>query len=128
MKDGRLLMLLIFSTFLLRELWTLSQKSDEFITPFPFSNQPIKYQTYVWMMCGYGVQMILYFVFMQMSGRRTHLFFSVLFILATIETFEFILNYNEYWFKISGIGVNITTIRYVILSSIILFKILTWKT
>lgn len=128
MKDGRVLMLLIFSTFLLRELWTLFPKSDALIKPFLFSEQQIGYQTYVWMMCGYAIQIIIYWALIQIVTDKTHIFFNVVFALAVLEIFEFIFNYNQYWFNISGIGVNITTLRYVILSSIILFKIVTWKT
>lgn len=128
MRDERILMILIFASFFLRELWTLFPENNNLIKPFPFSQQEIVFRTYIWMMCGYVMPCLFGFVLSEYSSPKAQLFFDAFFVLAILEFVEYLLNYNQYWFKIQGIGVNITNIRYVILSGIILFKLITWKT
>lgn len=127
MKDERILMVIIFASFFLRELWTIFPANDRVINPFPFAKQEINYQTYIWMMCGYVIPCLVSIVLMQYASQQAYIFFHAFFILAVLELAEYLLNYNRYWFTIGGVGVNITMIRYAVLSGIILVKLVVWK-
>lgn len=80
------------------------------------------------MMCGYVIPCVFGYVLFEYSSHRAQLFFDAFFILALLEFVEYLLNYNQYWFTIKGFGVNVTNIRYVVLSSILLYKFVSWKT
>lgn len=126
MKDERILMCVVFGAFFLRELWTLFPDRQD-LRPFPFSEQEINLRTYIWMLSGYFIQIVLAYALFAYSDHAK-LFFNAMFILAVLETLEFCLNYNEYWIKIAGIGLNVTMVRYPVLFITGLWNIVTWKT
>lgn len=79
------------------------------------------------MMCCYLMPCLIAWVLMQYCSPQAYIFFHAFFILAVLEFVEYLLNYNQYWFTIRGVGINITMIRYVILSVILLIKFVAWK-
>lgn len=114
----KFMVVLIVSTLLLRELWTLFPDSTVAYKMFPYSDTMITKQTYIWFLCYYGIWLIIihswYFKF---SDYR--LLFGVWFLLQVAEVIEFYFTYNEalYYlhFRQHKIGVNVTNIKYVIL-------------
>jgi len=107
------LLLSIIAAYAILELWQLLP-SDVVLHPFLFSNQEIMLQTYVWFACLKLAFMIIAFVLYQYSERYWR-FFGTLFYFALAEFIEYFVNYNEPWFRILSIPVDVTSIRYTVL-------------
>lgn len=120
---SKFLICLMFSTYLIRELWTRFE--PELIRPFPFSSVELNRQTYIWMGSVYAIQVLLCYIFQSMADGNK-LFWHVVFLLAFAEFIEYFLIYNEHWFKVWSVNVNITNLRYVILFPIVIKEL--WKT
>jgi len=124
--DERILIGIVFIAFVVKELWTLKEWPSGLGRPFPFSDQEITKPTYIWMICG-NIFLIMLFFAMQHSTDKAYVFFTVVFWLQVAELIEFLLNYNEPWFRVHAIPVNVTTLRYVILFFTGLYTLIKWK-
>lgn len=110
----RYLIGIVAAAFLVREVWTLIEWQQGIFYPFPFSDQGISRASYVWIACTNIFLMCLLFALSAYSNKA-HTFFVVLFWVQVAEFAEYFLNYNEPWFKLNQIPVNVTTLRYVIM-------------
>lgn len=112
MKE-RGLILLVIAAYAILEIWTLIP-DGKYISPFPFSDVELNVQTYVWMACIKISFMLFAYVLFQYSHLYEQ-FFTVLFYFALFELIEYFLNYNEPWFRVYRVPVDVTSIRYTVL-------------
>lgn len=124
--DRRVLIVLVFLTYLIHEAWTLLPYGGELLTPFPFSAQQITFQSYIFGACNYAIWLILMIVIYQLFvGYEDVMKWFVIF--QVIEFFEYFLTYNEPVFRIENpiipVGINITTIKIVAMFFLVLRKI-----
>lgn len=122
MRERWYVIAVIFA-YALIELWTLIP-NDQFIKPFPLSTVELNLQTYIWMACLKSSFIILAFILCQYCTDSSFEFFVLVFWFAVAEVLEYFICYNEPWFRIFRVPVDITTIRYTVLS-ITAFKI--WR-
>lgn len=113
MKEKYLILFIILAYASL-EMWTLLP-SAVYVEPFPFSDVKLNFQTYIWMATIKVVFMIFCYVILQYSTWQFNSFFNIVFWFALAEVVEYFLNYNEPWFKILSIPVDVTSIRYTVL-------------
>lgn len=128
----RFVIVLVYSTFLIRELWTLPifpecdpVTGEPKITPFPFREMAICFQTYVWMLSGYVVQFAVA-IALYMLSKQGKFFFACLASLALLEIVEYLLTYNDYWLYVGKQGINITKLRYAILLFAMIVNFSSW--
>lgn len=118
----KVIMVLFFATYFIRELWTLFPYSPETLQPFLLSDQEITLQSYIWIACIHLVSIVVAFILYQMSTEYAAGFFQLVFILQSAEFVEYFINYNEAWFIFSGIHINVTNLRYGILFIYLLIR------
>jgi hypothetical protein len=127
--NDRVLIALILSTLFIKELWTLFPADPTEINPFPFSDQPITKQTYIWFICYYAIQLIVVHTW-YMKFPEWRLVFGVWFIFQAMEFVEYFLTYNEskIWFLIDRhqININVINAKYITIFTLTLRKFL-WK-
>ena len=119
----RYLIIMAIAAYSILEVWTIVP-SGRLIKPFPFSGQEIYFQTYVWFACLKVALMVFCYILTQYAGSEYFKLFVVLFWSAVAEFIEYFLNYNEPWFRVMMIPVDVTTIRYTA-SLLMAYKI--WK-
>lgn len=124
--DKRVILVLIFLTYLLHEAWTLLPDSTRLYTPFPYSDQEISLASYIYMASGYAIWLILMVVIYQLfEGYEDVMKWFVIF--QIIEFCEYFLTYNEPVFflptPISPVGINITSIKIVAMFLLVLKKL-----
>lgn len=119
----RTIVLLIFTAIFLKELFLL-MPDGKYIDPFPFYDMRITMQTYFYFACAYVGMMVISFIF-----TKTLIEFKVVahvwFVLQAAEFVDYLLTYNTTWFIFLGIGIGITLLKFIILSSIITYKLCT---
>lgn len=120
--DERKVIGLIVSSVVVREAWLMLPENYDTICPFLFSDVQITLMTYFAYMVHYFSLMLLSYAFM-FYVKQFHIVVKVWFILQTIEFFDYLLTYNEAWFHLAGIGIGITLIKFVSLTSLTIYKI-----
>jgi hypothetical protein len=117
----RIIVVLIFTAIFLKELFSLMPEG-KYIDPFPFYDMRITAQSYFYFACAYVGMMIIAFIFTQvLTGFK--IVAHDWFVLQAAEFIDYLLTYNTTWFAVFGIGVGITLIKFLILSSIITYKL-----
>ena len=102
---------MVMLAFVLREAWRFLPDSEELIRPFPFSNQEIYPQTYVWI----GFIYVMFLIFARvlfLYANRAKEFMNAVFVIQACELAEYFANYNQPWGTLIGLNVNLTTIRF----------------
>lgn len=120
----------MFSTLFINELWTLTPFSYTTYQLFPFVDTAITKRAYYALACHYAVMvvilMVLYYKF-----DKLRVVFGVWFILNALEFIEYFLTYNKAVFFVHigshEVGINMTNIKYLVLSFLTIFKIITWS-
>lgn len=115
-------MVIFMLAYVVVELWQLFPQREELIHPFPlYRQQAISLQSYIWVAGLYIMQVIFVSV---ISSVTNHVFFKVAFWLSVIEFVEYLVIYNEGAFELFGVDINITLVRFFILSFMIIKEIL----
>jgi hypothetical protein len=125
--DKRWLLVALYLTYLLHEAWTLLPNSFVLYKPFPFSEQEISMQSYIFGACQYGIWIICMVIIWELfEGYQDIMVWFVGF--QVLEFFEYFLTYNEPLFFIPNpiikVGINITTIKIVTMFLLVLKKLL----
>lgn len=114
------IMILVLFGFMSLKLWQ-SLPDEGIIYPFKYNpTQEIDSQTYNWLMC-------IWFLIMVLSGvilffvNHGRLYYHAVFISVVAEFAEYYYRYNLKWGVIFGLPITVATIRYVLLSGIILY-------
>lgn len=97
--------------------------SNEFISdPFPFYTMEISIQAYAYFAFTYiSMALIAWAFLLLMPAYETIL--TAWFFLQIIEVFDYFLNYNADWFSVLGFGISITTVKFTILSALIIWTL-----
>jgi hypothetical protein len=108
--------ILILTALGIREAWTLLPNVTYTFDPFPFHDLELSIQTYVYFLCHYASMMVFAYTFMMIiiSFRPV---LATWFWLQVVEFFDYMLSYNTPWFYILGVGVGITIIKFIVLST-----------
>lgn len=125
--DKRWLIVVIFVTYLIHEVWVLIPASDAVFKFFPFSDQAVSAQYYVFMSCKYLILVLFMVVIYQLyEEERQIMRWFVAF--QVLEFFEYHLTYNEPVFHINilnfPVGINITNIKVVVMFVLVSSKII----
>lgn len=117
---GKVLMCLMFTGYVVRELWTLVH-NDPLVSPFPFSEQQIYFKSYLYIGSVYCMWCITTYILYAMS-TEFKTFWHWVFIIQVLEFAEFFLNYNEAWSTYRDVNINVTNFRYIALFLIIIYE------
>lgn len=124
-------LLLLFSTLLIRELWTLIPYSSETHSYFPLIHKELTLRTYIYFPCEIIADTIIIYV-LWMSFAELAVVFKIWFWLQIVEFVDYFITYNMKWFTLSllhwDIDFGITLLRMIILFIIISTKLISWKT
>lgn len=136
MKDERILVIVLFASYMVRDAWQLYPIDPDTlclgspcaydIHPFPFSSQGIAKSTYCWLIGLYTAQFLWCFI-PRALVKRTKPVFTCALVLAACELAECLINYNEPWSYIIGVPLNITSLRYVFFSYFALPTFYLWR-
>ena len=125
---GLALMALVLTAYCIRELWTLWRFEREIIYPYRYAPDQYNYvQTFWAMYANYAYVAILSLSVWLLSiwkPDNVKIFLFAVFVLALAEMVEYWFNYNLAWFTVRDIAVNITTLRYPILSLIFVYELI----
>lgn len=131
MTNSKWLLVVLFATYLLHELWTLWPKSETEYAAFPLKPDIlITRQTYIHMLCKYAIWVIMMAIIYAMypEARDVMIWFVAF---QFLELIEYILTYNKAIYRLSilglNIGINITNIKAVVMFILVTKKVLTWN-
>jgi hypothetical protein len=130
---GLVLMALMVTAYVVRELWVLAREKREIIYPFPYAqSQHIAEQTFWFMYGGYAFMALIGFI-LWWGMRSQKVFWFCVFGLQFAELIEYRLNYNYPWgvadFGAFRVNLNITNLRYLVLGFAAAYEIIkySWK-
>lgn len=119
---------ILYLTWLLHESYLLVPKSDVLYQPFPFSEQLVSKQYYVFGACGYAISLILVSIIRELlpEARKIMTLFVTF---QFLELIEYFLTYNREFFSTQiltspvefSIGINITTMKIAVMT-VVLFR------
>jgi hypothetical protein len=124
------LLVALITTYLIHELWTLFPEGTELISPFPFSDQQVTRQYFVFGASEYIIWVVwasvVHILFVE--ARDVTRWFVIF---QSLEVVEYFLTYNEplYFMPVPGedIGINITNIKIVTMFVLVVNKFFTWN-
>jgi hypothetical protein len=123
------LTLVLFATYLIREVWQFFPASEAEYYMFPFSEQAISKQYYVYLVCQYFNWVLVFLVIYLLFDEARDLMIWFL-AFQVLELIEFFLTYNEARFHIRllnyPVGINITNIRAITMSILVPLKLYRW--
>lgn len=125
MKDERYDVVIVFLANSVLLLWTVLPDRG-MIHPFPLSDQEIPSQTYIWIATIYAAFLLMSWVTFRLSERSRE-FFNAVFILQACQFIEYFINYNETWFKVYNVPINIAMLRFPILFFYAVRTFVTWS-
>lgn len=127
----RWLLVILFATYLIHEAWTLFPDSSAVFKMFPFSDQVISKQYYVFLVSQYVIWIIVFgviYVLIEEGLRDVVKWFLVF---QCLELIEFFLTYNEPLLRVKiiniPVGINITNIKVVVMFVLVTSKVITWN-
>jgi hypothetical protein len=112
------IVIILYLTWLLHESYLLVPKSDEVYQPYPYSEQWVSKQYYVFGACGYAISLILVAIIRELlpEARKIMTLFVAF---QFLELIEYFLTYNREFFSTQiltspvelSLGINITNIK-----------------
>jgi hypothetical protein len=127
-----LLLLVLYTTYPIHEVWTLKMFSvDKMVTPYIFlPNQQVSEAYFVFGACEYLIWVVwaavVHVLFVE--ARSVTIWFLIF---QSLEVVEYFLTYNEplYFIPVPGedIGINITNIKIVVMFPLVVKKFFTWN-
>lgn len=125
-KEAKWIIVILYFTWLLHEFYLWVPKSDVLYSLYPFSDQKVTKQYYVFGACGYAISLILVAIIRKLlpEGRKIMTLFVVF---QFLELIEYFITYNREFFSTQiltspveiSVGINITNIKIVVLFIII---------
>lgn len=120
----------MYLTYLIHEVWTLFPGQQGMLQPFPFSDQEVSLQYYIFGASEYLIWVIWAAVVHALftDAREVTKWFLIF---QIAEFFEYFLTYNEALFFVPNpiikVGINITTIKIVTMFLLVTKKAFQWK-
>lgn len=131
MKDERYLVILLFSTLFIRELWTLLPYNPAVRNYFLLYDMKMTFQTYIYFPCHFLANAIVIYILGLFFVSLTSVF-KIWFYIQIFEVIDYFVMYNTPWvsFNVFGLDVDfgITLFKMIILFVFIYYKLSTWKT
>lgn len=115
------IVLTVFSSLGVRELWTLFPYSETRHSFFPFYHIEMTLQTYLYFPCQYIANMMLWYCLGELAIQWGRLFFGTLFVLQSVEFVDYFFTYNTAWFQIGGHDFGITYFRMFVMGMVTLY-------
>lgn len=120
-RRAKWIVVILWLTWLMHEVYIFVPKSDEVYQPYPFSDQWVSKQYFVFGACNYAIALILVAIirFLLLPEARKIMTLFVWF--QFLELIEYFLTYNREFFKTEfmtepielTVGLNITSIKIV---------------
>lgn len=112
---------ILYLTWWLHEAYLLVPKSEVLYQPFPFSEQQVSRQYYVFGACNYAIALILVAIIRFLLLPEARKIMTVFVWFQFLELIEYFLTYNREFFKTEfmtepielTVGLNITSIKIV---------------
>lgn len=131
MRQAVIIISVIIGAYIIRDLWTISPDS-RIITPFPLNRaQQISTSTYRWIGEMYVMMCLLTFCLWYLSSGKLSLWIKWAMIMQVLELIEYLAIYNAPWGHIqilnTQVPVNISTLRFLVLSFVTCFIFASWN-
>lgn len=115
---------LIFAALITRELWIFTRFTafeGTVLTPYPFSDVQITFDTYLYFACFYISMLMFAWAFVILMPEQW-LILESWFAIQIAELIDYFLTYNSPWLHIGSLGVSITLVKFVVLASLIIYS------
>lgn len=115
-------LLIVYCSFLVTMLFSLIPKSDEKFDLFLLYDKQISMQSYAYYFCEHISKTMIFYA-LWMAYQRVEL--RIVFFMEVIDLIDFVIIYNETWFKVLGFSLEYNDIKLVIVA-ILIIQVL-WK-